>query len=392
MDKAIAGQKEFSEIKKRPCPAIKKTAKKIRSRRSYALFFDQIRISALLGSVKTSRSDFMSDVPGSELETHVDPQELQALCSEVTFAQGDALRLKGQHYKNMYVIVDGEVEITLEKKGKASAVLALQRGSPIGEISFLTGRPATANVVARTTTRALVIDDAVVARIERERPEFAASLYRRLADVAEGRQSFNLVFFEDENSPKATHPPVEIRLCRNSQMLHDAQRIRYEVYCEELGRTSPFADVQQRIIADDLDTFAHVLLALEGETAIGTMRLNRAKEGPLGAIEQIYGMPTSPHHPECTSVCTKFIVKKSHRYGQASFRLMSTSLQMGLLHGIKSCYIDCIPSLLPFYMSLGFRQSAAAFLHRENGRSVPLALDMDRYAPRITRLTGFALK
>jgi predicted GNAT family N-acyltransferase len=131
---------------------------------------------------------------------------------------------------------------------------------------------------------------------------------------------------------------------------------------------------------------------VEGETAIGTMRLNRAKEGSLGAIEQIYGMPISPHHPESTGICTKFIVKKSHRYGQASFRLMSTSLQMGLQQEIKSCYIDCIPQLLPFYMSLGFRQSAAAFLHRENGRSVPLALDMDRYAPRITRLTGFALR
>jgi len=335
----------------------------------------------------------MSGIHNSQIEPSIDPDDLKALCSEVTFAPGDTLRRKGQHYTNMYLLTDGEVEITLEKKDKASTILTRQRGSPIGEISFLTGRPATALVVARTTTRALLIDDAVVATMERQRPEFAADLYRQLADVAEGRQSFNLVFFADESaSSKAAQPPVEIRLCRNPQMLRDAQRIRYEVYCEELGRTSPFADQKQRIIADDLDTFAHVLLAVEGETPIGTMRLNRAKEGPLGAIEQIYGMPTSPHHPENTGVCTKFIVKKSHRYGQASFRLMSTSLQMGLQHEIKSCYIDCIPQLLPFYMSLGFRQSAPPFLHRENGRSVPLVLDMDRYAPRITRLTGFALR
>jgi len=335
----------------------------------------------------------MSGVPDGVIEATLDPDELKAICSEITFGPGDSLRRKGQHYNNMYLLTDGEVEITLEKKGKASTSLTRQRGAPIGEISFLTGRPATANVTARTTTRALVIDDAVVARIERERPKFAADLYRQLAEVAEGRQSFNLVFFGgDSVSSKATYPPVEIRLCRNLQMLRDAQRIRYEVYCEELGRTSPFADHEQRLIADDLDTFAHVLLAVEGETAVGTMRLNRAKEGPLGAIEQIYGMPTSPHHPGSTGVCTKFIVKKSHRYGQASFGLMSTSLQMGLQHEIKSCYIDCIPQLLPFYMSLGFRQSAGAFLHRENGRSIPLALDMDRYAPRITRLTGFALR
>jgi predicted GNAT family N-acyltransferase len=335
----------------------------------------------------------MSGIHNSQIEPSIDPDDLKALCSEVTFAPGDTLRRKGQHYNNMYLLTDGEVEITLEKKGNPPTILTRQRGSPIGEISFLTGRPATALVKSRTTTRALVIDDAVVTAIERQRPDFAADLYRQLALVAEGRQSFNLVFFTDESAPaKAPLAPIEIRLCRNSQMLREAQRIRYEVYCEELGRTSPFADQKQRIIADDLDTFAHVLLAVEAETAIGTMRLNRAKEGPLGAIEQIYGMPASPHHPENTGVCTKFIVRKSHRYGQASFRLMSTSVQLGIQHEIKGCYIDCIPQLLPFYMSLGFRQSAPAFLHRENGRSVPLVLDMDRYAQRITRLTGFALR
>jgi predicted GNAT family N-acyltransferase len=333
----------------------------------------------------------MSSVSESTVDAYLNPDDLQAICGEVTFAPGEVLRRKGQHYNNMYLIIDGAVEVTLDNKG-ASTNLSLHRGSPIGEISFLTGRTATADVKARTVTRALVIDDAVVAKIERERPEFAADLYRQLAEVAEGRQSFNMIFFKEDSASKAAQSHVEILLCRNPQMLRDAQRIRYEVYCEELGRTSPFADTQARIIADDLDIFAHVLLAIEDGSAVGTMRLNRSKEGTLGAIEQIYGMPTSPHHPGSTSVCTKFIVKKSHRYGGASFRLMSTSLQLGLQHGIKSCFIDCIPSLLPFYMSLGFRQSAAAFLHRENGRSIPLSLDMDRYAPRIARLTGFALR
>lgn len=334
----------------------------------------------------------MSSAGGSEAETYFDPDELRGLCSEVEFAPGDMLRRKDQYYYNMYLITDGEVEIALEKKGKPSTTLIGKRGTPIGEISFLTGRPATALVTARTPTRALLIDDAVVTMLERQRPEFAADLYRRLADVAEGRQSFNLVYFADEpTSSKAGQPPVEVRLCRNPQMLREAQRIRYEVYCEELQRTSPFADDKQRIIADELDRFAHVLLAVQDQAPVGTMRLNSAKEGPLGAIEQIYGMPASPYHPESTGVCTKFIVKKSHRYGQASFGLMSTSLKLGLQNKIKSCFIDCIPSLLPFYMSLGFRQSAAAFLHRENGRSIPLMLDMDRYAPRIERLTGFVL-
>ena len=327
----------------------------------------------------------------SHSEATIDPDLLAGHCAEVTFAPGEILRSKGQHYNTMFLLTEGEAEIALQSKGKAPQLLTRGRGSPIGEISFLTGCTATADVKARTASKALVIDDAVWSQLERDHAETAAGLYRQLADVAEGRQSFNLLFFAPEPGQPA-EPAVEVRLCRNAEMLRGAQRVRYEVYCEELGRTSPFADTERRIISDDLDTFGHTLIAVQGEEVVGTMRLNAANEGPLGAIVELYGMQNSAHHPAATSVCTKFIVKKSHRYSQASFKLMATSMELGLRFKLKDCFIDCIPSLLPFYMSMGFRQSAPAFLHRENGRSIPLMLDIERYAPRIKRLTGFALR
>lgn len=333
----------------------------------------------------------MDSVQPSHSETFIDPEAIAGLCEEVSFAPGDVLRRKGLHYKSMYLLTEGEVEIALEKKGNDPTILTRQRGSPIGEISYLTGRPATANVKARTPTKALVINDDVWAMLERDHPTLAAGLYRQLAEVADGRQSFNLLFHADA-SGKPQEASVEVRLCRNAQMLRQAQRIRYEVYCEELGRTSPFADVENRIIADDLDNFAHVLIALQGDEPVGTMRLNRAGEGPLGALVELYGMQKSLHHPGFTSVCTKFIVRKAHRYSQASFKLMATSMEVGMRSKVKESFIDCIPQLLPFYMSMGFRQSAPAFLHRENGRSIPLMLDVERYAPRINRLTGFVLR
>lgn len=333
----------------------------------------------------------MDSVEPSHSEAYIDPEAIKGLCSEVSFASGDVLRRKGLHYQSMYLLTEGEVEIALEKKGKETTLLTRHRGSPIGEISYLTGRPATANVKALSPIKALLIDDGVWAMLESDHPTIAADLYRQLAEVADGRQSFNLLFNADASgAPPETS--VEVRLCRNAEMLREAQRIRYEVYCDELGRTSPFADPEQRIIADDLDTFAHVLIALQGDEPVGTMRLNRAKEGSLGSLVELYGMQKSLHHPEATSVCTKFIVRKAHRYSQASFKLMATSVDIGIRSKVKDCFIDCIPQLLPFYMSMGFRQSAPAFLHRENGRSIPLMLDLERYAPRINRLTGFVLR
>ena len=333
----------------------------------------------------------MESVPPPLSETYIDPEAIGGLCKEVSFAPGESLRRKGLHYKSMYLLTDGEVDIALEKKGSDPTILTRQRGSPIGEISFLTGRAATATVTARTPTKALIIDDPAWAMLERDHPELAADLYRQLAEVSDGRQSYNLLFHADA-SGKPPEGSVEVRLCRNAEMLRQAQRIRYEVYCEELGRTSPYADVENRIIADELDNFAHVLIALQDDEPVGTMRLNRAAEGPLGPLVELYGMQKSQHHPAATSVCTKFIVRKAHRYSQASFKMMATSMDVGMRSKVKESFIDCIPSLLPFYMSMGFRQSAPAFLHRENGRSIPLMLDVERYAPRINRLTGFVLR
>lgn len=335
----------------------------------------------------------MDEVLSAKPETPIDPGLISEFCEDVSFAPGAALKIKGQHSEEMFLLCDGEVEIALETPGKPSQILTRGRGSPIGEISFLTGGTVTANVTARVATKALRIDDKALARIESERPELAADLYRQFAEVSEGRQSYNLVYFAENEVPgKKRDPKIEIKICRTPEMLLEAQRMRYHVYVEELGRTSPYADPVSKTITDDLDSFAHVLLAYEGKNPVGTMRLNAASDGPLGAYEQIYGMASSHHHPEFTGICTKFMVQKAHRYSQASFKLMATSLSFGSYFKIKGCYMDCIPQLMPFYLSLGFRQSAPAFLHRENGRSIPMMLDLERYASRISRLMGVVLR
>jgi CRP-like cAMP-binding protein len=151
-------------------------------------------------------------------EAFIDPEAIGGLCKEASFAAGEVLRRKGLHYNNMYLLTEGEVEIAIEKKGKDPTLLTRQRGSPIGEIGFLTGRPATAHVKTLTPTKALVIDDDVWATLEREQPAVAADLYRQLAEVADGRQSFNLLFHADDTG-KTTEANVEVRICRNAQML-----------------------------------------------------------------------------------------------------------------------------------------------------------------------------
>lgn len=328
--------------------------------------------------------------PAPATTTTFDPLLLKDLCREVEFAVGAKLRTKGLLYADMYLLTEGEVDVALDTKASTPSTIRVPAGSPIGEISFLTGMPATATVTAATPVRALFINNRAWRELERKHPQTSVDLSRKLAEVAEGRLSQNLLF--TDTTPSAQHQDeCEVILCRTPQQLLNAQRLRYEIYCEELGRTSPYADHEKKIIEDDLDTFGHILLALEKGEPVGTLRVNSAREGVLGSIEQLYGMADSPFHPDATSVCTKFIVKKSHRLGKASFKMMATALEFSERFKVKQCFIDCIPQLLPFYKTLGFAAAGPAFLHPENGRSYPLMLDVDRYAKRIARLTGFAI-
>src|SRR5947209_11342327 len=144
---------------------------------------------------------------------------LASVCRDVRFAPGEVLRRKGEHYRDMYWITDGQLEVDL---GAGAAPLARQAGSPVGEIAFLRGWPATATVTARTPVRALVIDDPTLARLEREEPAAAAGLMRQLAASAEERTSHNVAF--EARLGRQDAGPVEVQLCRTPEMLEGAQR------------------------------------------------------------------------------------------------------------------------------------------------------------------------
>jgi len=305
------------------------------------------------------------------------------LCSLATFSPGVELRRKDNHYTEMYLIVDGQVDVLLAPDAEP---IALGSGSPVGEIGFLRGCRATATVIAREQTTALVLDDATLWRIEREDPMLAVFLLRVLANTAEHRVGLNASLATEQDSTDDTH--VEVLLCRSDDMLADAMRMRYRVYCEELGRSSPYADHDRKVIRDNLDDFGHTFVAVDDGKTIGTLRANLAAEGPLGTLEEIYGMAGSSNHPDHTMICTKLIVEKSRRGGPASMDLIGAMATYVLKAGARECFIDCIPALIPLYKRIGFVPSGEKFFHYENGPSVPMVMDLTLHAERLSQGVG----
>lgn len=315
---------------------------------------------------------------------------LQEHCEKQTFAPGDVLRSMGQHYRNMYVVLRGQCAVQLKSGDPRDKWILRGPGQPIGEIGFLRGTAANADVTAQENMSALVIDDDTMERVERDKPELLATLLQRLSEIADDRSSYNLTLPDGEEVLDEASSDVEVLLCRNADMLRQAQKLRYDVYCTELQRKSPFADHNEKIITDPLDAFGHCFIAVKDGKTIGTLRSNSPLEGEIGSLEQLYGMHRSEHHPQATSVTTKFIVVREMRRSPVAMQLISYASQYGLNFGVIESFIDCVPKLSHYYRAMGFAPAEKPFLHPENGPSIPMRINLEKNAKTLIGDVGLS--
>jgi CRP-like cAMP-binding protein len=105
------------------------------------------------------------------------PSQIEAIAhshQEDVFAQGERVLRRGLSGGNFYVILEGEASVVVDGEERRR----LGRGEFFGEISALTGDRPSADVVAATLLRCLVIPAAQLERLLLERPQFMLRLLR----------------------------------------------------------------------------------------------------------------------------------------------------------------------------------------------------------------------
>ncbi|RIL08149.1 MAG: hypothetical protein DCC71_00705 [Proteobacteria bacterium] len=99
---------------------------------------------------------------------------------------GERLMREGEQGESMYVVIDGELEASLERDGKRIPLSRMQRGDTVGEIALFSGA-RTADVDVARDARLLRIADADLARLGRRYPRIAAKVYRNLNRIVARR-------------------------------------------------------------------------------------------------------------------------------------------------------------------------------------------------------------
>jgi predicted GNAT family N-acyltransferase len=178
---------------------------------------------------------------------------------------------------------------------------------------------------------------------------------------------------------------IEILQCRTDAQLLEAQRLRYKVYCAELGRTSRNADHEKRVLYDDLDLAGHTFIAREEGQTAGTVRVNFAWEGSLGIYNELYDSEAWRRLQARAAICTKLAVKSSSRSSDALLHLLAAALQFVIRNDADACFIDSLPRFTPLYARVGFVRTGEPFIHHENGLSDRLVLELARYRDLIPK-------
>ena len=99
----------------------------------------------------------------------------------VHFGRDEKLIQQGENGDSMFVLVEGQATVVVERNGGPTPVALLRSGDCFGEMSLLTGERRSATVLAQTDCEVVEIGKAVLARSLKENPALLAQLSELLA-------------------------------------------------------------------------------------------------------------------------------------------------------------------------------------------------------------------
>ena len=94
---------------------------------------------------------------------------------------GEAVLHKGDTGTDMYLIIDGAVEVTESPRGQRRVLTTLGAGQLFGEAAFLMRTPRTADVTAITDSQLVVLDVEGFAKLSEDHPSVALKVMRNLS-------------------------------------------------------------------------------------------------------------------------------------------------------------------------------------------------------------------
>lgn len=169
----------------------------------------------------------------------------------------------------------------------------------------------------------------------------------------------------------------EVKIAASQEEYCRIYILRYQVYIEEMGFKYPVINDQKRMLFDHLDESAIQFYVEDtsNQDIIGVCRLNRLNPKYVDSqIEERYHISLFSELSHSLGFVSKLMMQKNNRSICTVNNLFRNLFQYGIKNNFFINFIDCSPSLIPFYERLGFRRYAENFTDSILGLKTPMVL------------------
>ena len=154
--------------------------------------------------------DVKNALQGCALFADMDQRELLKVAEAARrrfLGNGERVMAEGESFESdasLYVVMHGHAKVCVPvagEEGKEQALSILAPNDHFGEMSFMDGRPRSANVVALEDTELLRIERETLERLLSSDPGIALKFYRNLARALVGKLRQTNVTLSDGHIP-----------------------------------------------------------------------------------------------------------------------------------------------------------------------------------------------
>ncbi|MBN2486840.1 MAG: GNAT family N-acetyltransferase [Bacteroidales bacterium] len=168
-----------------------------------------------------------------------------------------------------------------------------------------------------------------------------------------------------------------VKIASSQEELCRIYILRYAVYIEEMGFPFPLADHEKKMLYDEFDDWAIHFYIDNPETdeVTGIYRLNLLDSDNIPAeVEEHYCISAFKELGLKVGYSSKLMTHISQR----SLCNVNLLLRQVFYYGVEREYflnfIDCSPTLVPFYERIGFRKYYSNFNDHVLGEKTPMVL------------------
>jgi hypothetical protein len=155
-------------------------------------------------------------------------------------------------------------------------------------------------------------------------------------------------------------------------------KLRYDIYVDEMGKEPPGIDHARRVVFDENDEGAVILFAKVEDEVVGTARLISGKDGLPRQYNKDFNLAAYPElSGEGITVLSRFMLTRKWRRSLVFVLFTDFTYREGRRMGAWITFLDCAPSLVSLYESLGFRRYATGMVETAVGWNVPMVIIAD---------------